>query len=65
MEMLPTLSMGKGKTVVMDNYFNREAKEDAFGKTIVFHYKWWEKDNGGFSFLGHIFNKYGADNKIT
>lgn len=60
MDMLPTLSKGKGKHIVMDNYFNRETKEDAFGQRIVFHYKWWEKDNGGFSFMGHIFNKYGA-----
>jgi unsaturated rhamnogalacturonyl hydrolase len=63
MEMLPTLSIGKGKTVVMDNYFNREVHEDAFGKTIVFHYKWWERDNGGFSFMNHILNKYGAVTK--
>lgn len=60
MEMLPTQAVGKGKSIVMDNYFNRETKEDAFGKRIVFHYKWWEKDNGGFSFMGNIFNKYGA-----
>ncbi|MBL7727882.1 MAG: glycoside hydrolase family 88 protein, partial [Dinghuibacter sp.] len=60
MEMLPTLAIGKGKTVVMDNWFNRETKTDAFGQKIVFHYKWWERDNGGFSFLSHIFNKHGA-----
>lgn len=64
MEMQRTVSIGKGKTVVMDNYFNRETKEDAFGKKIVFHYKWWERDNGGFSFLGHVFNKYGASTKL-
>jgi unsaturated rhamnogalacturonyl hydrolase len=55
---------GMGMTVVMDNYFNRETKEDAFGKKIVFHYKWSERDNGGFSFLSHIFNKYGATTKL-
>lgn len=60
MELQRTVSIGKGKTVVMDNYFNRETKEDAFGKKIVFHYKWDERDNGGFSFLGHLFNTYGA-----
>jgi len=27
---------------------------------VIFHYKWWEKDNGGFSFMAHVFNKYGA-----
>jgi unsaturated rhamnogalacturonyl hydrolase len=64
MEMQRTLAVGKGKTVVMDNYFNRETKEDAFGKKIVFHYKWWERDNGGFSFIGHIFNKYGVATKL-
>jgi unsaturated rhamnogalacturonyl hydrolase len=64
MELLPTLPAGKGKTVVLDNYFNRETNEDAFGKKIVFHYKWWEKDNGGFSFLGHVFNNYGVTTKL-
>jgi unsaturated rhamnogalacturonyl hydrolase len=63
MEMQRTLSVGKGKTVLMDNYFNRETKDDAFGKRIVFHYKWWEKDNGGFSFMGHVFNKFGVATK--
>lgn len=60
MELLPTLTFAKGKQVVLDSYFNRETKTDAFGKRIVFHYKWWEKDNGGYSFLNHIINKYGA-----
>lgn len=64
MDMERIRSIGKGKTIVMDNYFNRETKEDAFGKKIVFHYKWWEKDNGGFSFMGHIFNKFGAGTKV-
>lgn len=64
MEMQRTLSVGKGRTVVMDNYFNRETKEDAFGKKVVFHYKWWERDNGGFSFMSYIFNKYGVTTKL-
>ncbi len=64
MEMLPALSLGKGKTVTMDNYFNRETMLDAFGNEIVFHYKWQEKDNGGFSFLAHIFNNYGVETKL-
>jgi unsaturated rhamnogalacturonyl hydrolase len=64
MELEKTSSKGRERTVLMDNYFNRETKEDAFGKKIVFHYKWWERDNGGFSFLSHIFNKYGAQTKL-
>ncbi len=60
MELLPTMTNGKGKTIVMDNYFNRETKKDAFGNTIVHHYKWWEQDNGGFSFMNHVIEKNGA-----
>lgn len=55
--------LGKS-SVVMDNYFNRETKEDAFGNKIVFHYKWNERDNGGFSFMSHIFNRYGITTKF-
>lgn len=63
-EMLSTIDVGKGKKVVMDNYFNKETKQDVFGNTIVFHYKWWEKDNGGFSFLNHVFTKFGATTSL-
>lgn len=64
MEMQRTLAAGRGKKVVMDNYFNRETKEDAFGKKIIFHYKWNERDNGGFSFVNHIFQKHGAKTSL-
>jgi unsaturated rhamnogalacturonyl hydrolase len=60
MEIQPTQSLGKGKLVLMDNYFNRETKKDAFNQTISFHYKWWERDNGGFSFVNHIVEKNGG-----
>jgi unsaturated rhamnogalacturonyl hydrolase len=53
MEMVPLLKTGGGRKVVMDNYFNRETN------TVITHYKWWEKDNGGFSLWGHIFSKFG------
>ena len=64
MEMQRTQSIGKGRLIVMDNYFNRETHDDAFGKKVVFHYKWWERDNGGFSFMAHIISKLGATTKI-
>jgi unsaturated rhamnogalacturonyl hydrolase len=59
MERLKNLPEGKGKTVLLDSYFNDEHKKDATGNTISYHYKWDEIDNDGFSFLGHIFNNYG------
>lgn len=60
MEMLPTLSVGKNKTIVLDNYFNSEKKKDITGKEVFWHYKWNEKSNGGYSLLGNTFNKYGV-----
>ncbi|MGI8581592.1 MAG: hypothetical protein ACR2KX_05335 [Chitinophagaceae bacterium] len=61
-EMLNTLSYGKGKTVLLDYYFNRETRMDA-GKPIRFHYIWEEYDNNGYSILGNIFNRYGVQAK--
>lgn len=63
MELLPTLNYGKGKTVILDNYYNHEIKKDVTGKDIVWHYTWDEMDNGGFSLLGFVFNKYGVQRK--
>jgi unsaturated rhamnogalacturonyl hydrolase len=60
MELIPTLGTGKGKTVLLDDYFNSERKKDITGTLKPYHYKWYEMYNNGFSFLGHVFNKYGV-----
>ncbi len=60
MNLLPTLSVGKGKTVTLDYYFNHEIKKDITGKTVQWHYVWEERDNGGYSMFGNIFHKYGV-----
>lgn len=60
MEMLPTLSHGKGKTVMIDNFFNSETKKDITGKMVPFHYTWEDQANSGFSFVGNIFEQHGA-----
>lgn len=60
MELLPTLSAGKGKTVTLDNYFNHEMRKDNFGNPEQFHYIWDEADINGYSTFGNIFNKYGV-----
>ncbi|HWH62187.1 MAG TPA: glycoside hydrolase family 88 protein, partial [Ginsengibacter sp.] len=62
-EMLPTLSLGKGKTVLLDYYFNHETKKDVTGKTVQWHYIWDEQDNGGYSMFGNVFHKYGVQTK--
>ncbi|SFC27869.1 unsaturated rhamnogalacturonyl hydrolase [Parapedobacter composti] len=61
MEMLPTLGHGRGKTVVLDYYYNNEYRKDAAtGRRVRYHYIWEDQSNGGYSFLGHLFNRYGA-----
>jgi unsaturated rhamnogalacturonyl hydrolase len=60
MEMLPTQSTGKGKTVLLDRYFNSEKRKDASGTFVYWHYVWNEMSHPGFAGLGHIFNRYGA-----
>lgn len=47
-------------TVVLDDYFNHEVKKDKSGKDVVFHYKWDDTANSGFSVWGKAFNDLGA-----
>ena len=59
-EMLPKTLLGKGKNIVLDNYFNNEWIKGPTGQLIPFHYVWEERDNNGYYFLGNIFEQYGA-----
>jgi unsaturated rhamnogalacturonyl hydrolase len=54
---------GKGKTVVLDAFYNNEIKKDALGNDYHWHYDWNELSNGGFSFWGNQFKQYGASLK--
>jgi unsaturated rhamnogalacturonyl hydrolase len=60
MEIVARQSTGKGKTVMLDSYFNNEMKKDSTGQMISWHYKWDELANGGFSLWGNVFRSYGA-----
>lgn len=51
---------GKGKTVMLDHYFNGETIKTGTGLTEPFHYVWEEKDNNGFFFFGNAFTYTGA-----
>jgi unsaturated rhamnogalacturonyl hydrolase len=59
MELLPTLNTAKGKTVLLDDYFNSEKKKDITGTLKPYHYKWYEMYNNGISLLGNVFKSYG------
>jgi unsaturated rhamnogalacturonyl hydrolase len=60
MEMVPGLNVGKGKTVLLDYYFNNEWKKDATGTNVRYHYTWDDKSNSGFSMLGDVFKTHGV-----
>ncbi|GAA4155133.1 hypothetical protein GCM10022217_12950 [Chryseobacterium ginsenosidimutans] len=50
------------KKVVLDNFFNNEKQKDKeTGELKSTHYTWEDKTNGGFSLLGDIFTKQGAE----
>jgi unsaturated rhamnogalacturonyl hydrolase len=51
---------GKGKTVMLDRYFNNEWKKDATGAMIRWHYTWEDRANPGYALLGEIFRRHGA-----
>lgn len=56
MENLERGQFGKGKTVMLDDYFNHEVKPDG----TVWHYKWEEKGHPGYFTWGKQFESYGA-----
>jgi unsaturated rhamnogalacturonyl hydrolase len=60
MENISNVKLGQGKAVLLDDYFNHETKKDDNGRTIAWHYKWDEWDNGGYSLWGDVFNRLGA-----
>lgn len=60
MEQTATEALGQGKTVLVDAWFNSQMRQNAAGQTELFHYKWDDDANSGFSFFGRAFQRYGA-----
>jgi unsaturated rhamnogalacturonyl hydrolase len=60
MEIATEQSVGKGKNVGLDYYFNHEFRNTKDGKTERFHYTWEDEKDSGYSLLGNIFENYGA-----
>lgn len=60
MEIATEQSVGKGKKVGLDYYFNHEFRSTKDGKTERFHYTWEDEKDSGYSLLGNIFENYGA-----
>ena len=60
MELAPTTTLGRGKTVLIDAWFNSQKRENPIGQTEYFHYKWTDLADSGFSTFGHVFRGFGA-----
>lgn len=60
MEFGASRNNAKGKKVYLDNYFNNELRKDATGMNVKWHYVWDERDNGGYSMFGKLFERQGA-----
>ncbi len=60
METAANARLGRGRTVLVDGWFNSQQRADAFGQQVLFHYKWNTWDEAGYSLLGHIFRNFGA-----
>src|SRR6185369_10804814 len=55
-----TEALGQGKTVLVDAWFNSQTRKNAAGQAELFHYKWDDDSNNGFSFFGRAFQRYGV-----
>lgn len=51
---------GRGKTVLLDDYFNHEIRKSKSGSDELWHYKWDERPDAGFYAWGQIFRSLGA-----
>jgi unsaturated rhamnogalacturonyl hydrolase len=58
-ELAKLTKAGRGKTVMLDYFFNSEKKTDQSGHEIQWHYKWDEMSNGGYSLWGQQFEQKG------
>ena len=59
MEASQTATLGRGKTILLDAWFNSQTRKDASGQTVSYHYKWNDYSNSGYSLFGHLLREYG------
>ena len=59
MEAAQTATLGRGKTMLLDAWFNSQTRKDASGQMVSYHYKWNDFSNSGNSLFGHLLREYG------
>lgn len=60
MEQASTQALGQGVTAMVDAWFNSQTRQTALGQTELYHYKWNDDSNSGYSFFGRAFRRYGV-----
>ena len=63
MERAGDAAAGRGSTVLVDAWYNSQTRKNAAGQTVLFHYKWDDWSDSGFSLFGHIFRAFGVETK--
>jgi len=60
MEIAAENTVGKGKKVALDYYFNKEVRKNQAGQEEPFHYTWEDRQHSGFWLWGNIYRELGA-----
>ena len=63
MENAAEATAGLGTTALLDGWYNSQTRKNAAGQTVLFHYKWDDYSNSGYSLFGHMFRSYGVQTK--
>ncbi|HEY4355326.1 MAG TPA: glycoside hydrolase family 88 protein [Acidobacteriaceae bacterium] len=58
------LRRAKGKIVLVDGWFNSQKRKTADGRQELFHYKWNDDANSGYSIWGRMFQQYGMRTEV-
>jgi unsaturated rhamnogalacturonyl hydrolase len=62
-EMAAHATDSMGSTALLDAWYNSQTRKNAAGQSVLFHYKWDDYSNSGFSLFAHIFRSYGVTTK--
>jgi unsaturated rhamnogalacturonyl hydrolase len=54
------LARARGKVVMLDAWFNSQRRRTPAGNEQLFHYKWDDEANSGYSVWGEMFRQYGV-----
>lgn len=58
------LAAARGKTVLLDAWFESQKRKTPAGNEQLFHYKWSDQANSGYSAWGEMFRQYGMRTEI-